>query len=130
MAVEKEIDLDHSEDFELDFVEKTEDTIENVLDERDYIPPLKEIEEESSSPSEMNDSMETQEQDEEEIDIPSIDKDDQEVNPQSEEETDILLNENDEHLSDQSASAESEWDMQGEIIDPGGRRSEHQRERR
>ena len=119
MAVEKEIDLHNSDDFEFDFVEEPEDTIINALEERDYIPPLKEIEEESSSPWEMDDSMETQEQDEEEIDIPSIDKDDQEVNPQSEQETEILLNENDEHLSDQSASAETKWDMQSEIIDTG-----------
>jgi hypothetical protein len=118
MVVEKKIDLYNSDDLEFDFVEESDDTINNVLDERAYILPLKEIEEEISNPWEIDDSMETKEQDEAEIGKPPVAKNDQEVNSQFEEETEILLNENDEQLSDTSGSADAKLGLPHEMVDP------------
>ncbi|MCP4629828.1 MAG: hypothetical protein GY850_40920 [bacterium] len=118
MAVEKEIDLYNSDDFEFDFVEESDDTIKNVLDERDYIPPLKEIEEEISGPWEIDDFMDTKKQDEDGIGMQPVAKDEQEVNSGFDEETEILLHENDEQLSDTSASADAKLAIPYEMIDP------------
>ena len=119
MTVEKEIDLFNSTGFESDFVAEPKNTVKDVLEERDCMPPLNEIEEESSIPWGMDDSIQTEIQDEKEIDIPTIDQDDSEEYPQSEQKTAILLNEEDERPSDLSASAAAEWEMQSVIIDSG-----------
>ncbi len=104
MGTEKEIDIDNSDDSELTVAEEPEDTIKEILDERDYILPLKEAGEESSDPSEKDNSVETKEQHEEETEMPLVGNNDQTENSQAESETEILLTDGDEQNTDESAS--------------------------
>jgi hypothetical protein len=118
MAMEKEIDLYNSDDFDFEFVDESEETIKNVLDEGDYIHSLKKNEGEFSSPSALEDPRETQKQDEYQIDMPSVELDDLDVNSRPELETEILLKEKDEPLADPSVSADAEGGMPDEVTDP------------
>ena len=92
MGMEKEIDLYNSDGSELDFTEEPEDKIGEVLDERDYIQPLKEAREVSLDPSGNELSLETNDQEEEDIQMSPIATGDQADKSQTESEKEIPMN--------------------------------------
>jgi len=100
MGKEKEIDLYSSDVSELNFAEKSEDTIKKVLDERDYILPLQEAGEASWDSSNKDNSMATKEQVEQEIPIQDTDNDDQTEDIRDGLEAEILLDKDDDIKTD------------------------------
>ena len=90
MGQEKEIDLDNPDEFESTFDQESVDTIQEVLDERDYIRPLKKSGEESLDPVEINIPMAINDPGENELEMLINANDDQteisqpENNPQAE----------------------------------------------
>jgi|GEM_PF-881359 len=116
MGKEKEIDLYSSDVSELNFTDESEDTIKKVLDERDYILPLKDDREASLDPLDKDDSMATKEQIEQEIPIRDTDNDNQAENTPDGLEAKIPLDEDDDNKSDEPDLTEDGSDP---IADPG-----------
>ena len=98
--------------------EEFEDTISEVLDERDDILPLKETGAESLDPSEMDSSMEAKDQDEEEIEMPIIENDDQAEESPTEIETQVPREDDEEQNPVGIASFDEAEDLPGETDDP------------
>ena len=98
--------------------EEFEDTIPEILDERDDILPLKETGAESLDPSEMDSSMEAKDQDEEEIEMPIIENDDQAEESPTEIETQVPREDDEEQNTDGIASFDEAEDLPGEPDEP------------
>jgi hypothetical protein len=108
MGKEKEIDLYHTDGTEIDFTEEPEDSIGEVLDERDYIQPLKAFGEQSSETSAIDNSMVMETVGEEDIQMPPVELDNQTENPKPEPETEIQLKDDADQTTHESASSISE----------------------
>ena len=115
MGKEKEIDLYYSDESEYKNPEKSDDTIKDVLDERDYISPLKEVGEESLKPLDQENSPGEDEPGDEEIEMSSAKLDDPNESPPVEPDSGILLEDRNEKSSHQSAANDAATDPPDEI---------------
>jgi len=119
MGMEKQIDSIDSDDSELNSAEEPEDTIQQVLDERDFIePPAQTGAEPFDSPAPIK-AVPTQVQDTKEVEIPLFADDAQQEDPPVKPETEISLTVGETEIIEESASHISPEAMPDENDDPG-----------
>jgi hypothetical protein len=112
MRPEKEIDITNSDDSELYFDEEPEPrrTLENVLDARDMIEPLKEVQPESSDGEGSDQSDEWTEESESEVELPLDGDEDPPEDNRAGNETEISLTDDNEQTAAEVAQEDSAED--------------------